>query len=117
MRSITVRRDDFVAAVKRNRDSHKAAFDQALSGYRARWIEELERRLSDVRHGRAIDQGFRFPEPEDHTKDYNRVLTMARMSVDDELELSEHEFGMYVMDQWDWKDAFVQTTSLYGRVQ
>ncbi|ADG76169.1 hypothetical protein Cfla_3290 [Cellulomonas flavigena DSM 20109] len=66
-------------------------FLEAVEAYRARWIRELERRLHDVRRGRAIDQTFRLPEPEDHTDDYDRVLAMARMSVDDVIELTEHE--------------------------
>lgn len=114
MRTITVRREDFIQAVARNREGHRAAFDQAVEGYRRRLIAELERRLRHVAQGRPVDQYLGLPEPEDHTDDYDRVLAMARMSVDDELELSEHEFGMYVMDQWEWKHAFAETTTMYG---
>jgi hypothetical protein len=53
--------------------------------------------------------------PEDHTEDYDRVLTMARMSVDEVGELSEDEFAMYVMDQWSCKNAFTRITARYTR--
>ncbi|GAB3862582.1 hypothetical protein GCM10028801_28330 [Nocardioides maradonensis] len=115
MRVIKVDRDEFVAKVQQNRDNHRAVFERALEGYRDRWIRELEQRLHDVRRGRAIDQYFRLPEPEDHTDDYDRVLTMARMQIDDVIELSEDEFAMYVMDQWAWKSDFASTTSRYVR--
>jgi hypothetical protein len=114
MRMVRVQRDEFVARVQDNRDSHRAVFEEAVEGYRARWIRELERRLHDVRRGRSIDQYFRFPEPEDHTDDYDRILTMARMSMDEVIELTEDEFGMYVMDQWHWKSAFTETATMYG---
>lgn len=42
------------------------------------------------------------------------MLTMARMSVDDVLELTQEDFAMYVMVQWHWKGAFTETVSWYG---
>lgn len=115
MRIIRLDRDEFVAKVQENRDSHRSVFEKALEGYRDRWIQELERRLHDVRRGREINQYFSLPEPEDHTDDYDRILTMARMQIDDVIELTEDEFGMYVMDQWSWKSHFTNTTSRYVR--
>lgn len=115
MRVIRIDRDEFVVTVKENRDNHRAVFERALDGYRDRWIQELERRLRDVRRGREINQYFSLPEPEDHTDDYDRILTMARMQIDDVIELTEEEFGMYVMDQWAWKSHFTSTTSRYVR--
>ena len=44
--------------------------------------------------GCAIDQYMRLPEPEDHTDDYERILRMAQMSVDDVIELSADDFAM-----------------------
>lgn len=115
MRTVRLNRDALVATVQENRDSHRSVFEEALEGHRERWIKELEPRLHDVRRGREINQYFSLPEPEDHTDDYDRILTMARMSVDDVIELSEDEFGMYVMDQWSWKSNFTRTTTMYTR--
>ncbi|PVG83742.1 hypothetical protein DDE18_05340 [Nocardioides gansuensis] len=115
MRVIRIDRDEFVAKVQANRDNHRAVFEAALEGYRDRWIQELERRLRDVRRGREINQYIGLPEPEDHTDDYDRILMMARMQIDNVIELTEDEFGMYVMDQWSWKPHFASTTSRYVR--
>jgi hypothetical protein len=108
-------RAEFVTKVQHNRDQHRSVFERALEGYRDRWTQELERRLKDVRRGCSVDQSFRLPEPEDHTDDYDRILTMARMQIDDTIELTEDEFAMYVMDQWSWKSSFTSTTSRYVR--
>lgn len=113
MKTVRLHRDEFVTTVQENRDNHRALFEEAVEGFRVRWIEELERRLHDVRRGREIKQYFSLPEPEDHTDDYDRILTMACMSVDDVIELSEDEFAMYVMDQWTWKNNFTRTTTMY----
>ncbi len=113
MRTVKIDKDDFIGRVSVNRDNHRAVFEKALDGYQRRMIEELERRLRAVRRGRAIDQYFRLPEPEDHTDDYDRVLTMAKMSVEDVIELTADDFAMYVMDQWHWKQTFTETTGFY----
>lgn len=69
------------------------------------------------RAGRYINQYLGIPEPEDHTEDhtgdYDRVIMMAHMSVEDTITLSEDEFAMYVMDQWRWKQDFADTTLCY----
>jgi len=113
MRTVKINKLDFITRVAANRDNHRSVFETAVGGYRARMIDLLERRLRDVRHGRAVDQYFRLPEPEDHTEDYDRVLMMARMSVDDVVELTSEDFAMFVMDQWDWKQSFTDTTAMY----
>ena len=113
MRTVRIDRDEFVATVTKNRGVHRATFEQALDGYRARLITELEGRVRDLRRGRKVDVHIGLPEPEDHTEDYDRILTMAAMSVEDVLELTQDDFAMYVMDQWHWKNAFTQTACRY----
>lgn len=113
MRNVRVARDEFVTTLQENRDRHQVVFEKALEGYQARLLRELERRIHDLRRGRKISVYISLPEPEDHTEDYDRVLAMARMSVEDTIELTEDAFGMYVMDQWDWKNDFTATTGRY----
>jgi hypothetical protein len=113
MRTVTVTRDDFIKKVSQNRETHRAVFEQALEGYRKRLTHELEQRIKDLQRGRRIDHHIGLPLPEDHTEDYDRVLQMATMSIHDTIELTEDEFGRYVMDQWHWKQDFADSTELY----
>ncbi len=115
MRTVTVHRDEFLTRVRENRDNHRQVFEEAVEGYRNRLTNELERRIRDLKRGRQVDQYIGLPEPEDHTDDYDRILAMAEMSIDDTLELTEDEFAMYVMDQWRWKQSFSHSTALYVR--
>lgn len=115
MQRVRLNKEEFISKVRQNRDQHRAVFERAVEGYRHRLIAELERRMADVRKGRRIDQYLALPEPEDHTDDYDRILTMAEMSIDSTIELSEDEFAMYVMDQWRWKQDFTATTTRYTR--
>ena len=71
---------------------------------------ELQQRIADLKRGLRIDQYIGLPEPQDHTADYDRVITMAEMSSDDTIQLSEDQFAMYVTDQWRWKQDFADST-------
>ena len=115
MRNVTVDRGDFLVEIITNREAHREVFEEALEGYHNRLKAELERRVRDLKAGRRIDQYIGLPEPQDHTADYDRVITMAEMSIDDTIQLSEDEFAMYVMDQWRWKQDFAESTLCYLR--
>lgn len=115
MNKVTVRKDEFIQRVQANRDKHRATFEKALEGYKALMLRELEHRIHDLKRGRRIDRYIRLDEPEDHTDDYDRVLEMARMSVEDTIDLTGQDFAMYVMDQWSWKHDFEATTAMYIR--
>lgn len=53
------------------------------------------------------------PRLQDHTAAYDRVITMAEMSIDDIIQRSEDEFAMYVMSQGRWKQDFADSTLCY----
>lgn len=115
MRNVEVDKEEFLARVGENRDQHRAVFEEALDGFHDQLMAELERRIHEVRRGRVIDQYIGLPVPEDHTDDYDRIITMAEMSIENTITLSEDEFAMYVMDQWRWKQSFTDSTLVYTR--
>ena len=56
---------------------------------------------------------FNLPKPENHLEDYDRVLDLLKMTLDEELELREHEFNCYIRDQWDWTGRFKNISATY----
>jgi adenylate kinase family enzyme len=110
---VKVRKDDLLSTVIRNRDKHRAIFEAAVEGFRGKAIELLEQRLTDAKAGRRINVFINLPTPVDQTREYNRIIKMLEMSVDTEIELTQSEFTMYVMDDWSWKKQFSATNSMY----
>lgn len=102
MNKVKINRLHLLAAIKVNRDEHVTLFDRAQIGYRKAVIEALEERLLDAKHGKPIVRGMALPEPQNHTQDYDRIIRMLSMSVEETIEISESEFDMYVMDNWSW---------------
>jgi hypothetical protein len=103
MHSVKVNRVELLSKIKANRDGHRAIFLKAQKGYRLEMIAELEKRLAEARHGKKIVRWMGLPKPQDHTEDYDTVIAMLEMSVDETLEIDYSLFQQYVLDRWSWK--------------
>lgn len=113
MHSTKVKRHELIAKIQANREEHRSVFLKAQEGYRKLAIEELDRMLDEARSGKRIRRAVELVEPQDHTKEYDRVLAMLNMSVDDVIEIDAQQFAQYVLDEWGWKMGFTASTSRY----
>lgn len=113
MQKVKIKREDLLRNVQLNRSKHRNLFLKAQEGYREEVIEELDKMLKEAREGKRIRRLIELPEPVDHTSDYDRVIRMLEMSVDEEIELTSVEFDQYVMDNWSWKEFVFATNSSY----
>lgn len=105
---------DLMGIVTENREKHNAIFLEAQVGYRKAVIAELDKRLREAQDGKKIAQMNFYREPEDHTRDYDRIVKMLGMCSESHVELDENEFGQYVMDDWQWKRQFLLSNSAYS---
>jgi hypothetical protein len=113
MQSVKIKRKDLLEVVKKNRGAHRDIFLRAQEGFKKAAIAAIESMLSDAREGKEVRRYIGLEPPTDQTKDYDRLVTMLEMSVDDEITLGQQEFACYVMDDWSWKAQFTQSTSRY----
>ncbi len=113
MRDVKVKLSDLLAKVKANRETHIADYHEAVAGYKSAAIAEIEkgmgalkRQVEGLQSGEMICLAavrFDLVVPENHSKDYDQVIAMLDMSVDEELTIRSDEFACYVMDDWEWK--------------
>lgn len=123
MREVKVKRVDLLAKIKANRIKHIEEYDKSVEGYKIEAKERVEAALKDLQDridklkaGQQINLAgivFNLQVPENHTADYDQVIEMLEMSVDEELKIQSDEFACYVMDRWDWKDRFTLTNRAY----
>lgn len=105
MQTVSVKKAELLAIVQTNRDQHRAAFEKAFAGYQKECMEVLQNNLDALlKDSKHIVVFFEQP-PADHTDDYDRVIAMLKMSVDENIELTNLDFAKYVQDDWDWKDS------------
>lgn len=110
---VTVKKEDLLKEIRKNREAHRSAFLRAQEGYRTAVIEELDRALQDARKGKEFRTFFHLDVPVEHTREYDVVVRMLEMSTADEITITQKQFTQFVMDDWGWKEAFIGTISKY----
>lgn len=114
MQTVNIKRDVLLDILKKNRDEHRAIFLEAQKKYREEVITHLDRMLQDARDNKRIRTRVELIEPSDHTVEYERAIRMLELSTDDIIELTEHEFTAYVMDEWTWSRQWALSNAGYS---
>lgn len=117
MKTVKVLKTKLAEILKANRADHRDIFLKAQEGYREAVIQLLDEELKSARTGKDV-QIVRFisiVQPEDHTKDYDRVLAMLDVSVDETIEITAEEFRNFVQDEWQWSRSWVASASNYTK--
>lgn len=123
MREVKVNRLDLLIKVKENREKHVADYQESVLGYKQAALKAIEdgmrklkRQVEELQAGEKIRLAavsFDLAVPENHSKDYDQVISMLEMSVDDHMLIRSDEFAMYVMDDWSWRQSFEGTKAMY----
>lgn len=114
METVKLKKSELLAHLRTNREKHRSIFLKAQDKYRELAIKELDAMLAEAKAGKKIRRAVNLVSPEDHTRDYDRVIKMVKMSVEDVIEVNEMEFSCYVMNRWDWQNQFVGSISGYA---
>lgn len=113
MQQVTVKVADLLEKIKANRETHRADFEAALEGFKIRAVEELERRLADVKAGNKVAVYVNLPLPEDHTDEYDTLISMFQMEVNDTVVIEQQEYSWYVLNNWDWMQRWTTSNASY----
>jgi NOL1/NOP2/fmu family ribosome biogenesis protein len=116
METVRIKKEKLRAILLKNREDHHGIFIEAQKKYREVAIEKLDEQLRIAREGKPFQLMMlaALTPPEDHTKDYDRVLGMLDLSEDDVIELSNENFKCYVQDQWNWTRSWAVSNSRYS---
>lgn len=112
---IKVEKEKLLDILRTNREQHRAIFEEALEGWKAQVLERLEEMVKLAREGKVRDATIDLPRPSDHTSDYDRVIGMLELDVDDHVELDDQEYATYVQDDWGWRQRFLTSNSGYSQ--
>jgi hypothetical protein len=110
-----VNKAELLKQVEANRNLHGVIFKEAMVGYRKEATRQLKRRLDDMEQAKLPKSvAFSLYAPADHTKDYDNAIAMIRMAVGETMEIDEAGFNQFVMDDWQWKQAWVNVSNQYS---
>lgn len=111
---IRVKKDELLKRLQENRDKHRDVFEASLRGYREHAERVLHQHLDDLAHGKVPEIRITVTRPEDHTRDYDRVIGMLKMHQGEVFDLDETTYAQYVDDDWGWKRQWLRTSSEYA---
>lgn len=112
MEKLKVKTADLVKVLKENRQKHVLEYKEAVRQYRLRAAEALTRELDKCTSGKKFETNLNMGRPASHEKDYDLIIRMLQMSVEEITVLDHHEFNQFVLDEWSWKPGF--QSSSYG---
>lgn len=112
-RTYTVTKTDLLAQMQANRSRHREIFEEAITAFRAEAIRQLDESLKRAKAGKNIRLNFGLAQPEDHTKDYDRVIGLFEMTLGEVVEITEEQYQLYVMDDWHWRHQFEAVANSY----
>lgn len=106
-------KEKLLGIVKQNREKHAATYKEARKAYKEKGMDILQKLIAKLDNGENIRPYLNLPTPEDHTGDYDRTIEMLKHDVREQIELEENEFNQYVLDNWSWKQEWLNTTASY----
>lgn len=111
-----VKAGELIAQLEENLGKHKIAFEDAQKGYVKKVLEVLDDLTMDIRQKGDIDTSklHRLSKPTSHEADYLQAIKMLKLQDGDTLiELGWDQFRQFWEDEWDWKQHFVASNSMY----
>ena len=114
MEEITVKKSDLLRIMQENRTKHHQIVIEAQAGFRQKVIERLDEMLKLASEGKRIDINVGLQMPEDHTEEYDTVIGMLELDINDNVELDIGQYRMYVQDKWGWQRSFTTTNAFYS---
>jgi hypothetical protein len=111
---VTVKKSDLLEALTKNRETHSREYKEAFEGYKIAFVQEAVKLLEKAKSGEFDKTAITCKPPQDHTKDYDRVIRMLQMSTADEWTVSESQFTQYVLDEWSWQQEFTTSKMRYS---
>lgn len=114
MEKVKVDKAALLRTLEANRAKHRQIFEEACDGYQKAVVAELEKQLKRAKAGIRQTMYVSIPAPIDQTKEYDRAIAMLKMSIDQEVLLSEQDFSCYVLDDWAWKQQFLTSSRPYS---
>ena len=115
--SVNVSRKELLDKLYENVAIHKKDYAEAVIGYKIKLIQDLKAKLAEVENSDPNDtlkiNQVVFNRPASYENDYNEIIDMMEVSVDDVINLDASSFKSYFKNEWSWSGGFNASATLY----
>jgi hypothetical protein len=113
MGMVTVNKEKILETLKKNREGHRAAFLEAMEGFKKVAHAAVTKLADDIIKGNSTQLRVNLSVPEDHTDEYDTVISQLGDDVHGQITLNQQQYLNFVLDKWGWSKQFVTTNSAY----
>lgn len=117
MDNVTVEKSILIQELEKNYTAHKQEHQEAYEAWRTAKLIELKNWREALSHSEEIPEHSTLMRPVSYAKEYERAIKMVKMSVDEQIYLTQRDFSRYIMDEWEWVDTFNSVNSFYKSAQ
>src|SRR5258706_6872278 len=114
MDAIVVNKVKLIEIMEANRAQHHKIVVEAQAGFREKVIARLDEMLKLAADGKKIDINVGLAMPQDFTKEYDKIIGMLKLDINETVELEQSEYQMWVQDEWGWSRSFTSSNSAYS---
>ena len=112
--NVSVKKDVLLSVLENNLKTHRESYEKAFAVWKEDVFNDLAKKIDDIKNTKKPFMVYvHLPVPEEHTKDYERVIRMLEMDTRDVIVLEELEARQYLDDDWGWKGSFTSNTTSY----
>jgi hypothetical protein len=113
---IQAKREDVLATLIKNRETHATIVKEAREGYVKKAYAALKQKEEKLLSGKVVALSFSLRVPVDQTKVYDTAIEMLKLHQEDKIELDAGQVRNLMQDQWDWTEAFYGTNMVYSKM-
>ena len=114
MYTVKVERDKLLNILKDNREQHRVTYKETLDRYKQEVTRHLQFALDQALADEKFITNIKLVAPKDYTENYNRIIGMLELSIEEIVEIDDTEYRQYVLDEWVWKKDFEMSNSSYA---
>jgi LPS O-antigen subunit length determinant protein (WzzB/FepE family) len=109
-----VSKSELLKKLRDNKDIHVEEYEATVQKYREKAKQELTERLAKVERGEKFNLVFNLPKPISYEQEYLHAIGLLEMTTDEVIQITASDYKQFVLDQWDWKRRFSETSNSYG---
>lgn len=121
MNKIIVRKAKLLNKLRENMELHDEIYEEAYENYWDTVSKKFDLEIKEVRtqiKNREFDKGgvyinISINAPQNNRDSYEQAIGMLEWTEQDEIELDARQFERYVRNNWEWKDSFKMSNTMY----
>ena len=111
-RKIKVKKSELLAKIEENKALHIQDYEAAVIAYKDKAISQLNNLLKNAKNG-SLKIELQLVHPINKAGEYDKIITMFNMDVEETIELDQDEFNAYVFDELDFSSHAKLSNSAY----